>query len=672
MSCKWTHPSSLHYPTKLCGIAGIVSLNPRYNIENRDLQRMCEVIRHRGPDDEGFYLEYPIGLGMRRLSIIDLEGGHQPMSDEDQSLWVVFNGEIYNFQEIRRELEKKGYRFRTRSDTEVILYSYKAYGEECVKHFRGMFGFALWDKRKKKLILARDPLGIKPLHYYLDAEKLIFGSEIKSILTCKGVSRELNFKALDRYLTFEYIFAPETIFQKIYKLPPAHILVWSDKGLKIKPYWDIEWESKDPEIIQGQGLEGVSPSYPLTSAPSKKEEEYAQQLYAVLKESVKLELISDVPLGAFLSGGIDSSSVVALMSQMSDRPVKTFSIGFEDQSYNELDYARKVARHFGTDHHEFILKPDIEDLAMTLMDYLDEPLGDFSIFPTYLVSKMAREQVTVALSGDGGDELFAGYDTYLANRIGEYYEKFPGFLRNHLIARWLHLIPPSQKKKGIINLVKRFVEGAELPRSLMHVRWMTFLKPEEKSRLYTDFFKKELAGEATDKYLQHYFDQTQLRNPQTPGFLDPLARQQYVDLKTYLPDDILTKVDRMSMATSLEARVPLLDHKVVEFAFKIPSELKLRGFTTKYILKKTMAKFLPKEVIYKKKQGFSIPIKNWLRAELKPLLLDLLSETRIQKRGYFNWKYIDRWIQEHLHGRENHSHRLWALMVFEMWHQRYL
>jgi asparagine synthase (glutamine-hydrolysing) len=617
---------------------------------------MCEVMRHRGPDDEGFYQEYPIGLGMRRLSIIDLEGGHQPMSTEDQSLWVVFNGEIYNFQEIRRELEKKGYRFRTRSDTEVILHSYKEYGEECVKLFRGMFGFALWDKKEKKLILARDPLGIKPLHYYLDAEKLIFSSEIKSILTCKGVPRELNFKALDRYLTFEYVFTPETIFQKIYKLPPAHILVWSDKELKIKPYWDIEWESLNP----------------VARNRTPRWEDYAEQLYGVLKESVKLELISDVPLGAFLSGGIDSSSVVALMSQMSDRPVKTFSIGFEDQSYNELDYARKVAKHFGTDHHEFILKPNIEDLAVTLMDYLDEPLGDFSIFPTYLVSKVAREQVTVALSGDGGDELFAGYDTYIANRIGAYYEKLPGFLRNSLLTPGLRLIPPSPKKKGIINLARRFVEGAVLPPSLMHARWMTFLTQEEKSQLYTDLFKNELADEATDKYLQYYFDQTRPRNPKTPGFPDPLIRQQYVDLKTYLPDDILTKVDRMSMATSLEARVPLLDHKVVEFAFKIPSELKLKGFTTKYILKKTMAKFLPKEVLYKKKQGFSIPIKNWLRAELKPLLLDLLSETRIQKRGYFNWKHVNGWIQEHLQGRENHSHRLWALMVFEMWHQRYL
>jgi len=615
---------------------------------------MCGVIRHRGPDDEGFYVEDPVGLGMRRLSIIDLQGGHQPMPNGDRSLWVVFNGEIYNFQEIKGELEKKGHRFQTRSDTEVILHSYEEYGKDCVKRFRGMFAIALWDKKEKKLILFRDWIGIKPLYYYVDAEKLIFGSEIKSILTCPGISRELNFKALDRYLTFEYIFAPETIFQKIHKLPPAHLLTWHNGELKITSYWDV------PLGEDGKGTNFAKNRWG--------EEDYLEELYAVLKESVRLELISDVPLGAFLSGGIDSSTVVGLMSELSDRPVKTFSIGFEDQSYNELNFARKVARHFGTDHHEFILKPNLEDLVVHLADYLDEPLGDFSIFPTYLVSKMAREHVTVALSGDGGDELFAGYDTYLADRIGRYYERLPGFIRNQGIARWLHHIPPSRKKKGVINLAKRFVEGVELPPQLRHTRWMTFLKQEEKSQLYSSFFKDQLRGEATDKYIQDYFGQA-------THFLqesERLNRQLYVDLKTYLPDDILTKVDRMSMATSLEARVPLLDHKVVEFAFQIPGHLKLRGFTTKYIFKKTMARLLPKEVIYKKKQGFSIPIKNWLRAELKPLLLDLLSETRIKKRGYFHQDCVNRWVQEHLHGRENHSHRLWALMVFEMWHQRYM
>lgn len=619
---------------------------------------MCQVIQHRGPDDEGFYLEYPIGLGMRRLSIIDLQGGHQPMHNEDQSLWVIFNGEIYNFQEIKEKLEKKGYRFRTRSDTEVILHSYEEYGEDCAKVFRGMFAIALWDKRKNKLILIRDWIGIKPLHYYVDSKKLVFGSEIKSILACKGVSREINFRALDRYLTFEYITAPETIFQKIHKLPPAHLLIWHKGELKVQSYWNIAEEQGTAKEM-GRWEDGKM----------GREEDYTEKLYSMLKESVKLELISDVPLGAFLSGGIDSSTVVAFMSQMSDHPVKTFSIGFEDQSYNELDYARKIAKHFGTDHHEFILKPDIEDLINHLMDYLDEPLGDFSIFPTYLVSRMAREYVTVALSGDGGDELFAGYDTYIANRVGKYYRKLPDFIRKQVIGKLLYHLPPSPKKKGAVNLAKRFVEGAELPEQLLHTRWMTFLKQKEKLQLYTTFFKNELGNEGTDKYLREYLSQTQ--ESKFLGENGSLNRQLYTDLKTYLPDDILTKVDRMSMATSLEARVPLLDHKVVEFVFRIPGYLKLKGFTTKYILKKTMAHVLPKEVLYKKKQGFSIPIKNWLRAELKPLLLDLLSETRIRKRGYFNPEYVNQLVQEHLHGRENHSHQLWALMVFEMWHQRY-
>ena len=554
----------------MCGIAGILGIGADYRIELSELRRMCDVIRHRGPDDDGYHIEEPVGLGMRRLSIIDIAGGHQPMSNEAQTLWVVFNGEIYNFRELRVELEALGHRFQSHSDTEVIIHGYEQWGEDCVKRLRGMFGIALWDAREKKLVLMRDWVGIKPLHWYLDDEKFLFGSEIKSILACRGVSREIDREALDRYLTYEYIPAPSSIFRRIRKLPPGHILVWQRGQVTTRSYWDFPVEPEQ------SGKDRID------------EEECARELLALLRESVKLQMVSDVPLGAFLSGGIDSSSVVALMSEFSDRPVKTFSIGFKEQSYDELAYARLVAERFGTEHHEFILTPQITDLVDHLMGFLDEPLGDFSIFPTYLVSKMARSQVTVALSGDGA---------------------------------------------------------------------------REKLRLYTPALREDLRGFATEGFI--------LEHGRAKRFPDPLTAAQYVDLKTYLPENILTKVDRMSMAISLEARVPVLDHKIVEFAFRLPAHLRLKGLTTKYLLKKAVAPLLPPEILTKKKQGFSIPIKNWLTGELRPLMTDLLDAGRVRRRGWFEPAEVRRLMDEHLAGRENHSHRLWAMMVLELWQQRF-
>ena len=629
----------------MCGIAGILGIGAGYRVDPAEVRRMCDVIRHRGPDDDGYHVEGCIGLGMRRLSIIDLAGGHQPMSNDEQTLWVVFNGEIYNFRELRAELEALGHRFQSHSDTEVIVHGYEQWGEECVRRLRGMFGIALWDAGEQKLLLARDGVGVKPLHWYADDQKLVFGSEIKSILACGGVSREIDREALDRFLTYEYILAPASIFRRIRKLPPGHLLIWQRGQVAVRSYWDFP-------VVPVQTGSGVGT-----------EEEYARELLALLRESVRLQMVSDVPLGAFLSGGIDSSSVVALMSEFSDRPVKTFSIGFKEQSYDELASARLVAERFGTEHQEFILTPQITELVDHLMGFLDEPLGDFSIFPTYLVSKMARAHVTVALSGDGGDELFAGYDTYVADRYARRLEGLPAILRERVLPGVLGLVPPTKKKKGAVNMAKRFFEGAALPPELRHTRWMTFLAARDKERLYTPALRAELRGFDTAGFIREHGS--------AKHFPDALTAAQYVDLKTYLPENILTKVDRMSMAVSLEARVPVLDHTIVEFAFRLPAHLRLNGRTTKYLLKKAVAPLLPPEILAKKKQGFSIPIKNWLTGELRPLMTDLLEAGRVRRRGWFEPAAVQRLIEGHLAGRENHSHRLWAMMVLELWQQRF-
>lgn len=627
----------------MCGICGVVQLREGFEIRRDTLQRMNDAIAHRGPDDEGFYQTPVVGLAMRRLSIIDLAGGHQPLQNEDGSVQVVFNGEIYNFPDLRKCLEEKGHRFATHTDTEVLVHGYEEWGAEVVRHLRGMFAFAIWDAPEERLLLGRDRPGIKPLHYYQDGEKFVFGSEIKSILQCERVPREVNLDALDRFLTFEYVFSPETIFQGIHKLPPGHILMLNKDGsVKLEEYWDALPAPDD----------------------TLDEIDCARSLAELLEESVKMRMISDVPLGALLSGGVDSSSIVAFMARHSDRPVKTFSIGFEDQSYNELEYARLVSQRFGTEHHEQIIKPDAVDLVENLVRNLDEPFGDFSIFPTYLVSKMAREHVTVALSGDGGDELFAGYDTYIADSVARQYQKIPAIFRHRLLPGVLRHVPPSSQKKGLINRAKRFVEGTLLPDDLMHTRWMIFLQDREKQQLYANELLDAYTRGNSYRYIQDYFRRSQGQTP--------LAQQGYVDIKTYLTDDILVKVDRMSMAPSLEARVPFLDHHVMEFAAAIPSRLKLKGLTTKHILKKAVWDIVPREILTRGKEGFSIPIKNWLAQELRPLMEDTLSETRLEQRGYFQPAYVRQLITEHLDGRENHSHRLWALMMVEIWHQAYI
>ncbi|MEM2126249.1 MAG: asparagine synthase (glutamine-hydrolyzing) [Candidatus Methanosuratincola sp.] len=623
----------------MCGICGAVNSISDGPIEKSLLVYMNGLIAHRGPDDEGYYTDEYAGLAMRRLSIIDLVTGNQPVTNEDKTIWLVFNGEIYNYKSIHDELANKGHRFITKSDTEVIVHAYEEYGVNCPERFNGMFAFALWDRPSKRLLIARDHVGIKPLYYWTNGQKIVFGSELKSVIAHPDVPREIDAIALDQFLTLEYIPSPRTIFKDVKKLPAGHRLVFENGHLAIEQYWDV----------------------PFVDTP-KDERTCAEMLTGLIDDSVRLQLMSDVPLGAFLSGGIDSSTVVAAMSQSSNSPVKTFSIGFDDATYNELPYARAVATRFNTEHHEEILEPDIAVLAEKLVKHLDEPFGDFSIFPTYLVSKVARQKVKVVLSGDGGDELFGGYETYIAQDYDRFYHRLPSKIRQSYLPALMALVPPRPEKKGLINKTKRFVEGAALPGSLQHTRWMMFMTEADKSALYKPELRASLNGDSPAAVMEHYFRRM--------AQADPLAQQQYVDIKTYLVDDILTKVDRMSMAVSLEARVPLLDYRIVEFAVNLPAQMKLYRGQTKRILRQAMAVRLPEMVLNKPKQGFSIPLKNWLRGPLKPMMTDLLSERSVHERGYFEPECITRWVKEHLEGVDNHSHRLWSLMVFELWHRQ--
>ncbi len=624
----------------MCGICGFVHKNTRVQADQNVLRKMCLTITHRGPDDQGEIVLDQCGLGMRRLSIIDLNTGHQPISTPGLEYSIVFNGEIYNFKTIRQQLEQKGHVFKTHTDTEVILRGYAEWGVNICDKLNGMFGFAIWDRPKNRLFLARDRLGIKPLYYYLDNEKIVFGSEIKAILKCPDIESVVDPVALNQFLTFEYIPAPYSIFKKIRKLEPGHFLIYQEGDVQIKSYWQLE-----------------------PTEENWKEADAKEKLRELVQDSVKLRLVSDVPLGAFLSGGIDSTIIVSQMAKLMDQPVKTFSIGFKESSYNELKYARAVASKYNTEHHEFTLEANALELTEKLIHHLDEPFGDFSIFPTFLVSTMARDFVTVTLSGDGGDELFAGYDTYRAHGFDRrFYHRLPKIVKHKMIEPWTASLMPTEKKKGAINSIKRFVEGTTLPKSIKHARWMVFLHEQERQQLFSEDIRSQLQPDPYD-FLHNYAEHV--------CGLDDITQMGYMDVKTYLVDDILVKVDRMSMAASLEARVPFLDHRIVEFAFSLPPSLKMNGLKTKYLLINSFWDEMPPEVQNRDKQGFSIPIKNWIREDLKPMMMDLLDKKRLEAQGFFNPVFIHKLIDEHIEGKTNHSHKLWALMVFEQWYDIY-
>jgi len=629
----------------MCGICGYCGKN---SLRDKGLiEEMTNTLVHRGPDEKGIYVDKEIALGARRLSIIDITKGSQPVSNEDKTIWVAFNGEIYNFQEIREELKTKGHSFVSGSDTEVIVHSYEEWGLEFVNHFRGMFAFALWDDKEKQLVLARDRIGIKPLYYTLLPDgTIIFASEIKAILKYPAVKKEIELKALDCFLSLEYIISPLSIFKNIYKLQQGHLLIYHDGKIKIKDYWNLIEKVKSAEVKK---LEL---------------EVYKEKLISLIRESVKYRLISDVPLGAFLSGGIDSSTIVAMMNMEGIRPIRTFSIGFADKSYNELKYARIVSSLFSTLHYEQVIEPNAIELVNSLIYYLDEPLGDYSIFPTYLVSKLARTEVKVVLSGDGGDELFGGYEYYIAQKLSHLYDKFPCFIKKNIIQSIFDKIPPSSKKKGFINICKRFIEGNKKLPIYRHYRWCIFLSEVEKNILYTDDFKKSLDNFSFFELIEPYQKEGEK--------FDEINIELFLDLKTYLVDDILVKVDRMSMATSLEARVPFLDHKLVEWVMSLNGNLKLKGLTSKWLLNKAMEKYLPKNILYRKKEGFSIPIKNWLKNELKDLMESILNKDTITSDNLFNYEYIEQLKKEHLSGVYDHSHRLWALIIFHLWKRQFL
>ena len=624
----------------MCGIAGFIYKDRE--AEEKLLRKMLSLIIHRGPDEEGVYVKDNCAIGMRRLNIIDLNTGSQPIFSKDRKKVIVYNGEFYPFKKFRDDLEEK-YEFYTKTDTEVILHLYEEYGLSFVEKLSGMYAIAIWDETEKKLILVRDRVGIKPLYYTLtDSGTIVFGSEPKTILLHPEVKREVDPQALELFLSLEYIPAPLSIFKNIRKLPPAHFLIYKEGKIEVREYWKIENKTFKAE-----------------------ENEYIEGIDKLLEKSVKERLISDVPLGAFLSGGVDSSSVVGKMRKIGVDPLLTFSIGFDEKSYNELPFSQKVAEIFKTDHYIEKVSPNTISLIKKLIFHLDDPIGDFSIFPTYLVSKIAKKRVTVSLSGDGGDELFAGYEHYIAQKISNLTRKIP--LLKQSASLLSSLLPPSPKKKGFVNRIKRYSRGLNLSPSLRHFRWMLFLTLEEKKRLFSEKLKKELE---LDKEIHE-------REPLKKVFekakdFDPINGELYIDFKTYLVDNILVKVDRMSMATSLEARVPILDHNLVEFAFKIPGQYKLKGLMTKYIFKKNAEKMLPKEIVYREKQGFSIPIKNWLKNELKPLLYNFLSKENVEKIGFFNPEEIERFIREHTEGKENHSHILWALLLFHMWYEFYI
>jgi len=621
----------------VCGIAGMVGRTGEV-LDPAAVHRMCQTIIHRGPDDEGIYAQGPAGLGMRRLSIIDLSGGHQPIHNEDQSVWIVFNGEIYNFPELRRELETRGHQFYTQSDTEVIVHLYEEMGADCVKKLRGMFAIALYDLRRESLLLARDRLGKKPLHYALHNGRLLFGSEIKTILAVAPELAEVNAEGVLRYFYFGYIPDPVTAFKKIHKLPPGHTLEYVGGKIDVRQYWDV-------------------PSY--GTRPPKSEEECLEQLEHRLAEAVRIRLISDVPLGALLSGGVDSSIVVGLMARASAGPVKTFSIGFRNQDFNEAEYARLVAERFGTDHHELMVDPNISETLEVLSHMMEEPFGDSSMIPTYYVSKLARRHVTVALSGDGGDELFAGYDRYIVNLRRSRYG-FPPWLGRLYRSCVYPVLPPNVRGR-------KFAWNISLSSRERYLDGLSFLPARHRERgLFTDEFVAS-AGQWEDplEQFRSYYEQAPTH--------DALSRLLYLDTKTYLTADILAKVDRMSMATSLEVRCPILDHEFVEWVAALPVEYKFRAGTRKYILKKLAERIgIPPALLHRRKQGFSLPLVHWMRDELKDGLLSILSEPRTLQRGYFKPVAVRALLDEHFRGYRDRAGVIWLLLVFELWHRNFL
>jgi asparagine synthase (glutamine-hydrolysing) len=627
----------------MCGIAGLVHADPGYPIDRSLIARMTKCLAHRGPDAQGLQVWPGAAMGHRRLSIIDLNTGDQPIFNEDRTLAVILNGEIYNFQELREELQAHGHRFATKSDTEAIVHAYEQWGDRCVERLAGMFVFALWDDRRRRLLLARDRVGKKPLYYARDGDRLLFASELKSLLQDHALKRVLNLEALDTYFSLGAVQAPATILLGIHQLPPAHYLVWEGGRIRAAEYWDV----------------------PHVAPIERTEAEALRALDTVLLDAVRVRLVSDVPVGAFLSGGVDSSAIVEAMARLSSTPIVTTSVGFTEQAFSELEHARAVAKAVGTDHHEVVLQARAADVLPRLVWHLDEPFADSSALPTYYVAKAARERVTVALSGDGGDEVFAGYQRrYGLNRS------------EARLRRWL----PDWLRAGVLRPLGRVYPKADwMPRPLRaryflqnlgttferaYFADLSLFRSDEKARLLSDELKAGLGGHDPFRPFARHFDRVR--------GLDALSQLLYVDLKTWLANDMLVKVDRMSMANGLEIRCPLLDHRLIEFAATVPSELKYRGRTSKYLLKRHLEGRVPSSVIHRPKQGFEIPLARWLRRDLRDLANDVLLSERALGRGHIRPARLRQIWERHQRGIRDHSAQIWAVLMFEMWARTFL
>jgi asparagine synthase (glutamine-hydrolysing) len=620
----------------MCGIAGFNWNDPKL------IEAMTTELAHRGPDRHGYYTDGHVSLGHRRLSIIDLsENGRQPMGNEDGTVQIVFNGEIYNFQEVREELLQKGHRFHSNSDTEVIVHGYEEWGLDAVHKLRGMFAFALWDSRKRWLWLVRDRIGIKPLYYYQQDDKLVFASEIKAIVKDPAVPRELHRQALYDYLGFEFVPAPETMFRNIFKIPAGHYLLWKDSRAELTRYWDLTFKPAD--------LTGKTP------------DDWAQEVQAELGRCVKSHLISDVPLGVFLSGGLDSSALVALMRKHIPGRLRTFTIGYPDKTFSELDYAKIVSDHLGTEHHVLMIEGITEaDIEKSLWHF-DEPMTDLSSIPLMFVCRKARELITVCLSGEGGDEVFAGYDRFKASKFNRYYSWLPRPIRQPLISSLVKQLPDQAQKKGAFNVIKRFIEGSCLPPEGEQLRWQYFLNDSLAAGLFKPEFKAAVTMDPF-KCLREYAGRCDAQ--------DDVNRELYLDTRFMMSDSVLMKVDKMSMVSSLEVRVPLLDHKFVELNAGLPGNWKLKGFETKHLFRKALHGLLPERIIYRGKQGYSLPVKNLLRDQLRGYMVDLLNSSAVIREN-MNLPYVNQLIQEHLDQKHNHNHVLWGLMNTAIWHRKF-
>lgn len=627
----------------MCGIVGFVNADGRA-VDREILGRMNDAIIHRGPDDQGVHVSGSLAIGMRRLAIIDIGGGHQPMFSSDNRYSIVFNGEIYNFLELRNQLEAEGERFDTDCDTEVLLRLFQLKGADCLQGLRGMFAFAVWDSVQRELFIARDRVGKKPLLYaHLSNGDLVFGSEFQSLLKHPGISREIDPDAIDSYMSFLAVPAPRTAFRDIRKLEPGHWMRWKAGRIRTERYWQPDFSSK------------ISIS----------ETEAVEETTRILEESTRLRMISDVPLGAFLSGGVDSSIVAALMARQTHTPIKTFSIGFEEQDYSELKYARMVARHIGAEPHEFVVRPNAMELIPTLVDHYGEPYADSSAIPTFYVARETRKHVTVALNGDGGDESFAGYERHAAMLIAEWYRRIPNPLRKIFIESIVAMLPGSELKRSRFRDLKRFIKAANLPISERYFRWTSSFPQEELDELYTDSFKRSLTGTGAQSVQATWLEAGAGKSHR--GILDSVL---LTDLMTYLPTDLLVKVDIATMANSLEARSPFLDHKVIEFAASLPENIKMSRFQTKSLLKKVAANLVPREAVYRKKMGFGVPIGDWFRGEMKGFVREILLSEKSLKRGVIRPETLRRYVDEHTSFKRDHAFKLWTLLMLELWFER--